>query len=136
MAPHTLHPSISPPPSLGESFEAESRIRARMERLFLPPRMVGSLDPQRVTPLTHPFLSNPLSRPQPHYRASLKESFEAESAFVHAMQASLGESFEAESAFVHTMERFFGAPEDTVTIAIGGEPQPQPLGGELRRVPV
>ncbi|CAI5498751.1 unnamed protein product, partial [Closterium sp. Naga37s-1] len=34
--------------------------------------------------------------------------------------ASLGESFEAESAFVHAMERFFGAPEDAVSIATGG----------------
>ncbi|CAI5512604.1 unnamed protein product [Closterium sp. Naga37s-1] len=34
--------------------------------------------------------------------------------------ASLGESFEAESSFVHAMERFFGAPEDAVSIATGG----------------
>ncbi|GJP51239.1 hypothetical protein CLOM_g10414 [Closterium sp. NIES-68] len=34
--------------------------------------------------------------------------------------ASLSDSFEAESAFVHAMEGFFGAPEDAVSIATGG----------------
>ncbi|CAI5460306.1 unnamed protein product [Closterium sp. Yama58-4] len=132
LSPLILFSLILSPPhcnaSLGESFEAETAFVHALERLI--PKRCSSCTPQSTLQSTPPCIpSIPLiptaSRPwasRSRRRHSLRGSSHTQcNSLLHTHnRASLGESFEAETAFVHAMERFFGAPEDAVSIATGG----------------